>query len=92
MKTHKISNDLIEALKVIESFLETFHNDPDWQEEFWDWMENKKYGKSYYDGYYDIGQDKGMFICKLNSVPLHAIPKQMLTGYIHEFIQEYIKE
>ena len=54
---------------------ETFDNSPEYQKEFWEWMEKNDYGWS------------GYLICRNSDdgiLPRH----QMLLGYIIEFMQE----
>jgi len=70
-------------------WLETFEKDKDWQKEFWGWMIKKEYITRE-----DVStEDKNNWayfmqgIDKMESV----IPtKQMLVGYIKEFMEQFI--
>lgn len=67
-------------------WLDTFHKDPEWQDDFWQWMDNELHGAQ---------EENRNILWDINGIgDSHPIEptKQMSVGYILEFIQDQIKE
>lgn len=73
-------------------WLDTFHKDKEWQQEFWKWMEKKGYGGSAY-GFahclFTMSGQLGSNKRKRSRQYILEPRKRLLVGYIQEFMEQY---
>ena len=63
---------------------ETFDKDPDWQREFWAWMESAKVAVK-------LDSEERWYIFGGENYDIPTFPnKKLLTGYIKDFMEELI--